>query len=574
MKTISFRSGHALATLCVVALPVMGCQHDERPPEGDGDGSSGTSSVDGDAASGDATADEGGDETGGGEVDVIPAPGGMRRLTPSQYVKSVEVLLGAAAADAAQPPPLPELGHFDSNTAVNEPLTPVDIESYESSALAIGEVVRQDPSTLSERVPCVTAGQDASCYEAVASELGRLAWRRPLGEDEIGVLAGIGLAGQEWGDGDFATGLKYELAAILESTNFLYVIEVGQPTGEGEIRELDQYELATRLSFFLVGHTPDAELLDLAEAGGLATDVDVRALALELLERPAARERLSEFYDELYRLRDLEHKGKNAMMFPTFDAELAAAMRQETLLLIQNVVFQEETNFLEIFDADYTFVNDDLAQHYGIEPPAFPWQLVPLPAEQGRAGFLTHPAFLTVFSHPNVNSPTRRGLFVQETLLCTDIQPPPPSVMATPPTPAPGQTLREWLEQLHNADPSCGGCHGVMDPIGFAFERFDPIGQHRQLDNGQPIDSSGEVGGVGSFSGAAELATIIRNDPRTPDCVVRNLYRSTLGHDEGVDQSEGIEALGAVFTASDYDYKGLMVELTVNPLFRRVDAPK
>ena len=289
---------------------------------------------------------------------------------------------------------------------------------------------------------------------------------------------------------------------------------------------------------------------------------------------PAARERLAEFYDELYRLRDLEHKGKNVMMFPTFDAELAAAMRQETLLLIQNVVFQEETNFLEIFDADYTFVNDDLAQLYGIEPPAFPWQLVPLPAEQGRAGLLTHSAFLTVFSHPNVNSPTRRGLFVQETLLCTDIQPPPPSVMATPPTPAEGQTLREWLEQQHSADASCAGCHGVMDPIGFAFERFDAIGQYRQLDNGQPIDSSGEVGGVGSFSGAAELAAIIRNDPRTPDCVVRNLYRSTLGHDEGTDQSDGIDALDAVFTDSDYDYKGLMVELTVNPLFRLVDAPK
>ena len=184
MKTISLRSGHALATLCIVALPLVGCQHDAQP-QGEGDGSSGTAGVDSEAGSGDATGGEGGDETGGGEVDVIPAPGGMRRLTPSQYVKSVEVLLGTAAAEAAQPPPLPELGHFDSHTAVNEPLTPVDIESYESSAMAIGEVVRQDPSTLSERVPCVSSGQDASCYEAVASELGRLAWRRPLGEDEI-----------------------------------------------------------------------------------------------------------------------------------------------------------------------------------------------------------------------------------------------------------------------------------------------------------------------------------------------------------------------------------------------------
>jgi hypothetical protein len=574
MKTLSL----PFLPLCIIALalPAAGCR-DDRVPGTDGtDSASGTVGMDTDTEGGDATVDDtaGTDTDGPLDIDVIPAPGGMRRLTPSQYVRSVEVILGAAAAEAASPPPLPELGSFDSHTAVNEPLTPVDIENYETSALAIGSMVRDDPATLAQLVPCVTGAQDASCYETVASELGRLAWRRPLIDEEIATLAAIGVQGQEWDGGDFLTGIKYEVAAILESTNFLYVVEVGQPTGEGEIRELDQYELATRLSFFLIGHTPDLALLDLAEAGGLDTDDELRALALELLERPEARDRLAEFYDELYRLRDLETKGKDSMLFPLFDQELAAAMRQETLLLIQNVVFQEQTSFLGIFDADYTFVNDDLAQIYGLAPPEFPWQLVPLPADQGRAGVLSQPAFLTVFSHPNINSPTRRGLFVQETILCTDIQPPPPTVMANPPTPVEGQTLRQWLEELHNTEASCAGCHGLMDHIGYAFERFDAIGQFRQLDNGLPIDSSGEVSGVGTFGNAAELATIVRNDPRTPNCVVRNLYRSTLGHNEGVDQAEGINVLDAEFADTDYDYKGLMIELTVNPLFRLVDAPK
>jgi hypothetical protein len=582
MKTLSLSSGQdklgAFALpLCiaVLALPAMGCPND-RVPEGETDPTSGRMGSATDSGSGDGTADDtAGSDTGEPlDIDVIPPPGGARRLTPSQYVRSVGVILGTAAAEAASPPPLPDLGSFDSHTAVNEPLTPIDIESYESSAMAIGNVVRDDPSTLATLVPCTTGAQDAACYEEVARTLGRVAWRRPLLDEEIDALAAIGVQGQEWDGGDFRTGLKYEVAALLQSPNFLYVVEVGQPTGEGEIRELDQYELATRLSFFTVGHTPDLAMLDLAEAGGLDTDEEVRALALELLDRPEARDRLAEFYDELYRLRDLETKGKDSMMFPGFDQELAAAMRQETLLLIQNVVFQEQTSFLGIFDADYTFVNDDLAQLYGMAPPAFPWQLVELPPEQGRAGFLSHPAFLTVFSHPNINSPTRRGLFVQEMLLCFDIQPPPPSVMAMAPQPAEGQTLRQWLEEQHNADESCGGCHGLMDPIGFAFERFDPIGQYRQLDNGLPIDSSGDVPGVGVFGNAAELATIIRNDPRTPTCVVRNLYRSTLGHEEGDDQAEGIDVLDAAFAASDYDYKGLLVELTVNPLFRLVDAPK
>jgi Protein of unknown function (DUF1592)/Protein of unknown function (DUF1588)/Protein of unknown function (DUF1595) len=583
MTTLSLRFdqvffGHSKAwalPLCILALalPAAGCRDD---PGGDGadgtDTESGTMGME--SETGDGTVDDTGTDTDDPiDVDVVPAPGGARRLTPTQYIKSVEIILGTAAAEAANPPPLPQLGKFDSQTAADEPLTPVDIEIYEGSAMAIANTVRDDPSALAELVPCVNGG-DADCYETVARDLGRLAWRRPLLDEEVESLTSIAIQGQEWGDGDFPTGLKYEVAAILQSPNFLYVVEVGQPTGEGDIRELDQYELVSRLSFFLLGHTPDLPLLDTAEAGSLDSDDELRVLATELLERPAARDRLAEFYDELYRLRDLANKGKDAMLFPTFNAELAAAMRQETLLLIQNVVFEEQSSFLGIFDASYTFVNDELAQLYGMSPPAFPWQIVQMPAEQGRAGILSQPAFLTVFSHPSVNSPTRRGLFVQERLLCTDIQPPPPEVMAMPPAPVDGQTLRQWLEELHNSNESCASCHGLMDPVGYAFERFDPIGQFRQLDNGLPIDSTGEVGGLGSFANAAELATLVRNDPRTPNCVVRNLYRSTLGHQEGFDQAEGLALLDAGFAESDYDYKGLMVELTVNPLFRLVDAPK
>lgn len=571
MKTLSTYALTLPLCMLALALPAAGCRDEGgggMDPTADGTGTGGpTGGSDGTV---DDTGTDGTDTST--DVDVVPPPGGMRRLTPNQYVSSVEVVLGSGAAAVADPPPLPQLGHFDSVTANTEPLTPSDVERYEGSAMAIGTAVMNDPTDLNAKVPCVAAGQDPSCYDDVITEIGRLAWRRPVTDEERAQLLAIAEAGYEWGGNDFLTGIKYLVGAILQSPNFLYVVEVGEQ-GE-EFRELNNYEMASRLSFFLVGHTPDGALLDIAESGQLETSDQVRAVALEMLSRPEARDRLSEFYDELYRLRDLETKGKDAALFPTFNPDLAAAMRQETLLLIQNVVFEEESNFLGIFDANYTFVNDDLAQLYGISPPAFPWQLVPLPVEQGRAGFLTHPSFLTVFSHPDVNSPTRRGLFVQEILLCTDIQPPPPEVAAVPPAPTEGQTLREWLEEQHNAEPGCATCHGQMDPLGFAFERFSPIGAFRQLDNGLPIDSSGDVGGLGSFGGASDLATILRNDPRTPNCVVRNLYRSTLGHDEGLDQADGIALLEESFTESDFNYKTLMVELTVNPLFRLVDAPK
>ena len=575
MKTLSLRRNHALALpLCLVALmlPAAGCRDDGGGAPGGSEGS-GTAGPDTEGTGGtaDGTATEG--DTEGGEINVIPPPGGMRRLTPEQYVSSVTLIFGAAAGDVADPPPLPALGTFDSQTAAQEPLTPVDIEAYETSSRSIGTVVSNDPAGLTAMVPCV-ATEDASCYDTLARDLGRFVWRRPLIEDEVTTLVAIAEAGQEWANGDFYEGIKYQISAMLQSPNFLYVQEVGEPTGEADLRELRQYELASRLSFFLLGHTPDLALLDAAEGGGLETDEQVQALAVEMLDRPEARQRLAEFYDELYRLRDLATKGKDDVLFPTFSPTLAAAMRQETQLLIENVVFEEEGNFLDIFDANYTFVNDELAQVYNMPPPAFPWQLVPLPAEQSRAGFLSHPGFLTVFSHPDVNSPTRRGLFVQEHLLCTDIQPPPADANPMPPSPVEGQTIREWLESVHNADPSCATCHNLMDPVGFAFERYDPIGAFRQLDNGLPIDSTGDVAGLGSFGNAAELAGLLRNDPRVPNCVVRNLYRSTLGYDEGLDQAEGIAALDEAFSESEFNYKTLMVELTVNPLFRLVDAPK
>ena len=409
MTTIPLRSRHPLVVpLCLLALALPACGDDGgADPSGTGStGPGGPPTAD----NGTAVDDTGADTTDPIDIDVVPAPGGIRRLTPSQYVDSVEVMLGVTAAEAADPPPLPQLGSFDTETAVIEPLTPVDIEDYESSAMAIGTAVMSDSTQLAVVAPCINVSQDDQCYEEIAQALGRFAWRRPLVDDEIRTLAEIGLAGREWAEGDFMTGVKYEVAAILESPNFLYVTAVGVPTGNDDIRELDSYELATRLSFFLVGHTPDLALLDLAEAGGLESDADIEALAYEMLERPEARERLMAFYDELYRLRDLETKGKDSDLFPTFTPELANAMRQETQLLIQNVVFEEESSFLNIFDASYTFVNDDLAQLYGMEPPAFPWQLVALPVDQGRSGFLTQGAFLSVFSHPDINSPTRRGL--------------------------------------------------------------------------------------------------------------------------------------------------------------------
>ena len=506
-------------------------------------------------------------------ADPVPPPGGVRRLLAPQYVRSVQLLLGDAAAEAASPPEDPIIGNYDAmGTLVSAP-APADVEFYEGSSTDIAAAAIEAPSTLAETVPCVVDGPfDADCYDDVARNFGRLAWRRPLNNAELNRLTQIAEMAQEWDEGEFLTGVQYMLTAILQSPNFLYIVEIGEE-GDGDYRELDGFEIATRLSFFLAGRTPDAEALELAANGELDTDEGVRALAQSLLNRSEARRAVRSFYGEYLTVRNLPSKSKDPELFPGFGEDLKAAMLEETMRLIDDVVFDQDESALTIFDSDSTFINADLATLYGVDAPAEGWERVSLPPSQGRLGVLTHAGWLAMMSHPNVNSPTRRGLFVMEKLLCTEIPLPPPRVNPEPILPQEGQTLRETLSQ-HMTDPGCAACHALMDPIGFAFENYDATGAYRTLDNGQPIDASGEVAGIGSFDGAAELASIVAADARVAGCTVENVYTQALGFVPGDAQEPGLDAVTHVFTDEGHRMKRMLVELTTSPIFRQVDQAK
>jgi hypothetical protein len=229
---------------------------------------------------------------------------------------------------------------------------------------------------------------------------------------------------------------------------------------------------------------------------------------------------------------------------------------------------------LGLFDADYTFVDAELAALYGVTaPPEGVWAKVTLPAAQQRAGILTHAGWLAMQSHTDVNSPTRRGLFIVEGLFCTDIPNPPPEVDAQPLQPEPGQTLREALE-VHMTNEGCATCHVMTDPLGFAFESYDPIGQFREVEAGKPIDASGEVDGVGAFDGAAELMALVRDDPRLPGCLVRNVYMQGIGFVPGPEVAPALDQVELGFAEADHRMKRMLVELAASPLFRQVGEPK
>jgi hypothetical protein len=574
-----WRSGAWSLALGLVVVGAGGCPGD--PPSGDGDDTGSTGLPETGDASGDSTTfdpdDTGGptgDETGEPPVppeEAVPPPGGLRRLLAPQYLASVEYLLGPQVVAAALAPKDPTLGTFDALATLSSVPSVSDIETYEGSAAAIARATMLHPERLEQLVTCVGIGPfDDGCYEDLATELGRLAWRRPLTPAQVERLVAVATAAREWDEGDFSTGVEYMLTAILQSPYFLYLVEIGEPGAEH--RELTAYELATRMSFFLVGRTPSRSVLDRAEDGELDSDEGLRALAWELVEEPAARATVGRFFGELLTVRNLPSKGKDAGLFPMFSPALAGSMLAETERLVDDVVFEADGSVLRLFDARHTFIDGRLAELYGYGPVApGQWQQVELPPE--RAGVLSLSGWLTMSSHNTVNSPTRRGLFVMEQLLCTDVPLPPPRVNPEPIVPEEGQTLRESLQQ-HMEDPACAGCHALTDPVGFGFEHLDPVGAFQATDNGKPVDATGILPGSGSFDGAAELADLLVDDPRLGRCLVDKTYAGNLGFVPEAPMAPALDVVGETFAAGDHNMKLLLVELTGSPMFRLVDEPK
>jgi hypothetical protein len=246
-------------------------------------------------------------------------------------------------------------------------------------------------------------------------------------------------------------------------------------------------------------------------------------------------------------------------------------MRTETLRFLEYMV-HEGRDYRELFTSTTTFVNDELAAIYGIDAPAgAEFAKVVLPADGVRAGFLGHSSFLSTNAHVSSTSPTHRGMFVRETLLCQGIPPPPPDVIAELPEIDPSlgpRTARQKLE-MHQENPGCASCHRVIDPIGLALEHFDAIGRYRETDQGMDIDASGDLDGV-AFDGARSLGEVIADHPSLVPCLVRNAIRHATGRLEGAWDEPHIEDLAQAMAADGHRIRGLLLSLVQDPSFRLV----
>lgn len=520
--------------------------------------------------------------TGGGgagsvvEKNTVPAPGGIRRQTSSQLQYSIEYLLGSEAAALVEVWDDPQLHGFESIAAAELALSANEVSTLETVITQAIDSSLLDLSHIAKIAPCVMQNPTPACYDEVASKLGRVAWRRKVEPDEQARLVAIGNQGYawapQWGFDAFKTGLKYELSAILQSPNFVYIVEVGEK--DGDYRRLTSGELATRMSFFLVHQTPDVALLDAADAGELANDEGVKKQARRLLATPEARRSVDRFYSELFLIRDLSNLSKDPAKYPQWNSAIARSMQEEMLRFIQDVVWTRNADARELFTSTSTFVDANIAPIYGLTPPTSGWAAATLKPEHARPGILGKAGFLARFAHPNITSPTRRGRFFWEKLLCEEIAPPPPGVEAVlkPDPPTGHVTMKQKLAE-HYLDDSCKNCHLKMDSAGLAMENLDSIGQYRANDEGLTLETYFEYGEM-KFASVADLGNILAADERATACIVKNFWRQSMGHLETDGEVAALEALTEAFVSSGYKVQEALVEMTVSPGFKLVSEPK
>jgi hypothetical protein len=376
-----------------------------------------------------------------------------------------------------------------------------------------------------------TPNEERPCAEKIVTRLGAAAYRRPLSGDDREALMSFYEDGAK--EGGFEIGIRMALEAILASPHFLFRMEE-LPSGAkaGERYIVSDMDLASRLSFFLWGMPPGEELITLARGGTLSDPAVLEATTRKMLADPRSEALATRFAAQWLRLQDIEKVHPDALQFPNFHEQLATALRRETELFFYNIV-REDRSVLELFTADYTFLNEDLALHYGIPGvTGTEFRRVQYPNDR-RRGLFGHGSVLTLTSHANRTSPVLRGKWVMEVLLGTPPPPPPPGVPDLDKTEEAKDgrflTTRERME-LHRSNPVCKSCHQFMDPIGLALDNFDVTGQWRIRESGMPLDTRGELYDGTPVSSPAELQQALLKRP-TPliRTFTQNLMAYALG---------------------------------------------
>jgi len=512
-----------------------------------------------------------------------PGPFVIRRLTKSEYANTLRDLFGVEPAIAdLLPDEVSGAGYLNS-------LSPLQLEHYLSIATKVLEqILPSEGAQLSELQqqlfgqPPETEASARTTAQLYAQRLARRAYRRPPTTVELDVLMQVFELGQESGF-SYRQSQGLMLKAALVSPQFLFITpaameERGGVEPEAEIVPLDDYQLASRLSYFLWATMPDAELMALADAGTLHAPQTLKKQVLRMLEDTRSRALFDGFGAQWLGLSSLEEQEFDMARFPQMTQAMRAAMREEARLFFESML-RENRTIATFVAGDYTFLNETLAPLYALEETVVGPEMrrVQL-TDENRGGILGMPAVLASNSFPNRTSPVKRGVWVLEQVLGEHVPAAPPDVPPLEQQDAQAiaqLTLRERTE-LHRTNPVCANCHRLLDPIGFGLENFDAIGRWRERDdNGQAIDASGELPGGVRFSSPKELKAIISGQI---DKLSRNLLEKLLAYSlcrklEGYDEVV-VDGLMQDLSTDGYRMQSLVTAIVTSYPFthRRIQA--
>ena len=401
------------------------------------------------------------------------------------------------------------------------------------------------------------------------------AFRRPVEGGKLDRLLHIVDLADQQGE-VFEDAIGYGLQAVLVSPEFLFRVERDRaPTEPNNAYALDDWELASRLSYFLWSTMPDDALFALARQGALHDPKVLEQQARRMLKDPRAHALTETFGEQWLQLRSLETRQPDPKAFPDYDKALRKAMYDEAAMFFENVV-REDRSVLEFIDADYTFLNDRLARHYGIagvDGPQF--RKVPL-KDHTRGGVLTMAGILTLTSNPTRTSPVKRGKWILEEIVNQPPPPPPPAVGELPQQgggATAGLSLRQLMER-HRADAVCASCHQRMDPLGFGLENYDAIGRWRGDADGKALDVSGTLPGGRSFNGPVELkALFLAKKDDFARCLASKLLTFALGRGLKDDDDMTVEDASAALAKDQYRFSTLVTQVVTSYPFRYRRAP-
>ncbi len=486
-------------------------------------------------------------------------------LTREQYDNTVFDLLGDASGPSRNFPPENQVEGFKNDTSAHQ-ASPLLVEKYLEAAEGLAQ--RAVATRLDSIAPCPSQNT-AACGRDFVRSFGLRAFRRPLTTTESQLFDELFTRANAQSGYGAAVGMV--LQTMLQSPQFLYRIDaLAAPTPETGAVALGPYELASRLSYFLNGSMPDAELFAAAAANELSTDAQITAQAQRLLALPRAKEVVRSFHHQWLALDSLAAVARD-LGASGVDANGIGKDWLTSLDRFIDHVYWESGNVSELFDSKLVYLNPRLASLYGAPAPAgadfSPVELA------DRAGLITQPALLALLAHSEQSAPVLRGVFVLERLMCVSVPPPPPNVANMPPDPDPSLTTRERF-RVHTESTACAGCHRLIDGVGFGFEEYDQVGRFRSMEFGLPVDASGEVLPTGDasldgpFNGAAELAQRLASSSRVRDCIAGNWYRFALGRKPTAADECSLDEVKSSFAASSGDLKALLVAITRSVAFR------